>query len=164
MTGRFGPAAKAILEALQPGGSAAKTYFRTVVSTNIAKINSKLQRSTNSRLRAGVGVVANVVADVVAVNNVHADADGVAANEVGAPGVVAEVGIDGADAGAVAMEDGGRAAAPDVAEELAIVNGVTAITDPDVAEGAIARRTRSQTRIRADNSQHGARVERGENG
>jgi hypothetical protein len=85
-------------------------------------------------------------------------------DEVGAPGVVAEAGIDGADAGAVAMEDGGRAAAPDVAAEFAIVNGVTAITDPDVADGAIARRTRSQTKRRSDNSQHGARVERGENG
>jgi hypothetical protein len=166
MTGRFGPAAKAFLEALQPGGSAAKTYFRTVVSTNIAKINSKLQRSTNSRLRAGVGIVANGVegAEVPNVENALADNDGVAANEVGAPELEgeAEAGIDGAEAGAVAMEVEGEAA-PDVAEEFVITNGVTGITNPDVAEGAIARRTRSQMRIRPDKNQHGARIEREEN-
>lgn len=32
-----------------------------------------------------------------------------------------------------------------------------------VADGAIARRTRSQMRIRSDKSQHGARIEREEN-
>ena len=144
MTGRFGPAAKSFLEVLQPGGSASKTYFRNLVSTNIAKINSMMQKSTNKKLRDSEGV-ANIVPDVA---DVFAEL-----------AVVAEA--RGADAAVAAAAANGVA---DVADELAIANGGRAIvgaevTEADNEEVPIARRTRSHVSTRR--SQHDTRLERG---
>ena len=138
MTGRFGPAAKSFLETLQPGGSAAKTHFRNLVSTDIARMNSKLMTRTATLLRE-LRVAEGEQVDVrVGTHDVEGAVEAAVIDAAAEREAVAEAEAmpEGAEAEAV-MEE----ATPDIEEPL---------------EDVIARRTRSHTEH--DKSQHGNRL------